>query len=154
MMNSFADMSWHDCTIRGLELRVGDADEQDWTSDLVLDIDYIVEWICATDGGVQFRMAPATLVFHNATDLRVHLDWGASGYRTALQTASIDRLERVPIENQQVHLDRPYYAWRILLNWPRGGELTFGATHFTQTLRREPILSDQPHLSLKQRESP
>ena len=78
-MQEFSDMSWHDCTIRGLELRVGDADEQDWTSDLVLDIDYIVEWICATDGGVQFRMAPATLVFHNATDLRVHLDWGASG---------------------------------------------------------------------------
>ena len=42
----FDCLSWHDCHIWGIELRAGDPDDGDWTSDLVLDIDFIVEWIC------------------------------------------------------------------------------------------------------------
>ena len=38
--------------------RAGDPDDGDWTSDLVRDIDFIVEWICGTGGGGQFRVAP------------------------------------------------------------------------------------------------
>jgi len=40
----FGRLSWHDCHVWRVELRAGDPDEQDWTSDLVLDVDYIVEW--------------------------------------------------------------------------------------------------------------
>ena len=64
----FDRLSWHDCHIWGIELRAGDADDGDWTSDLVLDS--IMEWICGTGGGGQFRVAPATLVFHGVTDPR------------------------------------------------------------------------------------
>ncbi len=42
--SGFDQLSWHDCHIWGLELRAGDPDEGDWTSDLVLHIDFIVEW--------------------------------------------------------------------------------------------------------------
>jgi len=35
----FERVSWHDCHLWRLELRVGDVDEDDWTCDLVLGID-------------------------------------------------------------------------------------------------------------------
>ncbi len=144
-------MSWHDCHIRGLEFRVGAAEEDDWTSDLALEIDFIVEWICGAAGGAQFRVAPATLVFHGVTDLDIHADWGDSGFRVALQEASIDRIERVAVRDQKVYLDRPYYQWSIVLNWPKSGVISFGAYGFMQTLRGEPILTDQQRLRPSQR---
>lgn len=147
----FDRLSWHDCHIWGFELRVGDPDEGDWTSDLVLDLDFIVEWICGVDGGGQFRVAPATLVFHGVTDPRIDIDWGRSRHQAALHPASIANVEREPIQDQKVYLDRPYYRWRVRLNWPESGEIAFGAVGFTQTLRAEPILTDRQCLSLKQR---
>jgi hypothetical protein len=90
-------------------------------------------------------------VFHGVTDPRVAIDWGDSGGRTAIHPVSIDRIERAPIEGQKVYLDRPYYRWRILLNWPAGGEIVFGAVGFTQTLLAEPVLCDRQHLSPSER---
>lgn len=149
--SDFAQLSWHDCHIWGFELCAGDADEGDWTSDLVLDIDFIVEWLCGVMGGAQFRVAPATLVFHGITDLRITIDWGDSGFRTALHPVSIDRIECEVVEDQKIHLDRPYYSWRIVLNWPQEGVITFGAVGFTQTLRGGAVLKDQQKLSRRER---
>lgn len=56
----FDRLSWHDCHIWGLAFQAGDPDEDDWTSDLVLDIDFVAEWICGLDGLAQFPVAPAT----------------------------------------------------------------------------------------------
>ena len=147
----FDGWSWHDCHLWGLSFRVGDPDEDDWTADLVLDIDVIVEWICGVSGGHQFRVAPATLVFHGVTDPQIRIDAGDSGHRTAIHLASIDHIERAPVADQKVFLDRPYYRWRILLNWPQGSELAFGAAGFTQTLLADPVLKEVQHLSLTER---
>ena len=146
----FESYSWHDCHIWGIELRAGDPQEDDWTSDLALDIDYIAGWVKDDDGGTQFRVAPATLVFHGVTDPKIDIDWG-QGQQVALHPASIHVIEREPIVGQRVYLDRPYYRWRIALNWPDGGEITFGAVGFTQTLRAEPIVTDQQQLTRRQR---
>jgi hypothetical protein len=143
----FDRLSWHDCHIWALELRAGDPDQDDWTSDLALDIDFIVEWLCGTDGSAVFRVAPATLVFHGATDPRIDIDWGQrEGYQVALHPASIDQIEREPIANQKVFLDRPYYKWSIRLNWPQAGRIVLGAVGFTQTLRAQPVVTSQQHL--------
>jgi len=135
----------------GIELRVGDPDEDDWTSDLALDLDFIVEWLCGVGGGGQFRVAPATLVFHGVTDLSLDIDWGRSGHQVAIHHASIGSIERERIQDQKVYLDRPYYAWRIRLNWPASGEIAFGAVGFTQTLRADPVLTENQYLSLRER---
>lgn len=150
----FGRVSWHDCHIWAVEFRAGNPDDGDWTSDLVLDIDFIVEWICGVSGGEQFRVAPATLVFHGVTDPKINIDWGRSDFRVALHPVSIGNVEREQIQNQTVHLDRPYYKWRIRLNWPDGGEIAFGAVGFTQTLRAEPILTGNQCLSLSERIRP
>ena len=90
----FDRLSWHDCHIWAIELRPGNPDEGDWTSDLALDIDFIVEWICGVDGGAQFRVAPASLVFHGVTDPKIDIDWGTSALQVALHPASIGSVER------------------------------------------------------------
>ena len=144
----FDKLSWHDCRIWGLQFHSGEPDEGDWTSDLVLDIDFITEWVCGIEpGGTKFRVAPATLAFHGVTDLRVNIESDYSGYQVALYEFSIDRISREQIQNQKIFLDRPYYKWSIRLNSPKHGEIMFGAAGFTQTLRAEPLLTDKQYLS-------
>jgi len=143
----FEELSWHDCHLFAFELRVGDPDEGDWTSDLVLTLDVITEWVCGIDGGAQFRVAPATLVFHGVTDLHLNVDWGRSGFQVSLHEISIDRIERQRIQDQKIFLDRPYYQWTIRLNWPAGSQISFGAVGFTQSLLAEPVLTENPWLS-------
>jgi len=147
----FDRLSWHDCHIWAVELRAGDSDDQDWTSELVFDIDYIVEWICGVGSGGQFRVAPATIVFHGVTDPRIDIDWGCSGFQASLHPVSIGSVERELIQNQKVFLDRPYYIWKIHLNWPDTSEIVFGAVGFIQTLRAEPVLTGKQYLSFKKR---
>jgi hypothetical protein len=153
------DVSWHDNLIYALQIRAPDPENGDWRSDLVLDIDHIVEWVCGADGKVKFRVAPATLVFHDVTDLRIHLDMGAASFGMAdvtplaLNELSIDGISktRAPHPGQMPSL--PYHQWRIALNLPRNGELTFGASGYTQTLRAEPLLLDEQRLSPRDRPS-
>lgn len=142
----FERLSWHDNLIYGWAFETADPEAGDWRSELVLDIDHIVEWV-RTGERMRFRVAPAQLVFHGVTGFACALDWGASGDQVGLQLPSIDRIEREPITEQRVFLDRPYYRWRIALNAPAGGYLSFGAVDFTQTLRTEPVLQDEQWLA-------
>jgi hypothetical protein len=147
----FDCLSWHDCHIWAIELHPGNPDVGDWTSDIALDIDFIVEWICGVGQGAQFRVAPATLVFHGVTDPKIDIDWGHSGHQASVHPASMDGIERELLQDQKVFLDRPYYRWRIRLNWPESGGIALGAVGFTQTLRAEPVLTDKQHLSRSER---
>ena len=147
----FDEMSWHDCYVWGVELRCGDATEGDWTADLALDIDYIADWVIEEGGGTKFRVAPATLVFHGVTDPKLDVDWGDTGFQVSIHPMSISNVSRERVLDQKIFLDRPYYSWRIELNWPRDGKIAFGAVGFTQTLRAEPVLQDGQSLSLRQR---
>ena len=126
-VTDFDGLSWHDDTLYGLRFDVGDSfqgdwradlakatgapiwprrlarrsGQGDWRADLVLDIDHIVEWIRGEAGKVRFRVAPATLVFHGVTDLKIAIDWGDSGDRTALHDGSIEAITREPVANQE-----------------------------------------------------
>jgi hypothetical protein len=143
----FDDLTWHDNALYGLRLDIGDCARGDWHADLVLDIDHIVEWLCGVDRQVRFRVAPATLTFHDVTDLRIAIDCGDSGGQIALHALAINAITRDRILDQKICFDRPYFRWRIALNWPQDGAITFGASGFTQLLRAEPVLLDQQQLS-------
>jgi hypothetical protein len=144
--DDFDGRAWHDNALYSLRLDVGDVARGDWRSDLVLDLDHIVEWLCGMEGQVRFRVAPATLTFHHVTDLRIAIDCGDSGGQVALHPLAIDTISRERIEGQKICFDRPYYRWQIALNWPQGGNITFGASGFTQVLRAEPVLLDEQQL--------
>jgi hypothetical protein len=142
----FNTLSWHDNIIYGLRFDIGDASLGDWRHDLIFDIDYIAEWVRGGERGVQFRVAPATLTFHEMTDLRVNVDFGDSDCRTAINELSIADITRDAVDDKQRFPDRPYYRWRVELNWPEGGEIAFGARGFTQVLRAAPVLLDEQRL--------
>jgi hypothetical protein len=148
--DDFDRLSWHDCHIWAVRFDAGDPDVGDWTSDLVLDLDFIVEWLQPSPDRFAFRVAPAVLTFHGVTDPRIEVNWQQTGFQAALHPVSIGAISRERLEHQKVHLDRPYYAWRIELNWP-DGLIAFGALGFTQTLLAEPVLKDQQHLSRLER---
>jgi hypothetical protein len=131
----FSPQLWHDNAIHGVRLELGDPSSGDWRSELVLDIDHIVEWLCQPGQTPQLRVAPATLTFFAAGDLQISLDCGDSAGQVALHELSIDRIERQPIVPQRVPLDPPFYRWSIELNWPQGGFIRFAARHHRLSLR-------------------
>ena len=53
--------------------------------------------------------------------------------------------------NRKSWLDRPYYRWVIATNFPKSGEITFGATGFTQFPREEPVVCKQQQLPASDR---
>ena len=132
---------WHDNVIYAVRFDLGEPDEGDWRSDLILDIDYIVEWLCGAPGESRFRVAPANLRFHDVTDFAIAADQGDSGGRNALFEWSIDRVAR-----QRLERTFDYWRWTIHLHTPPGGSLAFSASGFTQDLTAEPRLVDQQRL--------
>ncbi|MEE8107213.1 MAG: hypothetical protein V3T86_16885, partial [Planctomycetota bacterium] len=133
--DGFDLLSWHDCSIHGISFRTGDPAAGDWTSELVLDLDFITDSVRG-GSGTQFMLAPTTLVFHDVIDVKINLDLG----NQVLHPVSIDKIEREPDKGGQ------HYLWRVKLNWPTDGEITFGATRFTQTIRAKPIVCEQQYL--------
>jgi hypothetical protein len=147
----FHELTWHDCHIWGFEIRAGDPEAHDWTSELVFDIDYIVSWSCAI-GEAEFQVAPAALTFHGVTAPRIRIESEDDDSRVAVGPPSIDRIEREPVPDQKVFLDRPYYRWRIRLNSPRAGAISFGAWGFTQLLLSDPLTTTgRQHLTMTER---
>jgi len=144
--DDFAALSWHDNLIYGMRFDLGDTFQGDWHQDLVFDIDYIAEWLRGADGGFQFKVAPATLTFHQVMDLRIDIDFGDSGCRTGINEPSIADISRQLVDDAERFPARDYYRWRIALNVPPGGAISFGARGFTQTLRAAPLLCDAQRL--------
>jgi hypothetical protein len=142
--SAFVPHAWHDNPVYAIRLAIGDPDVQDWRSDLVLDIDHILAWPDQDRG--QFQVVPATLTFHHAADLVIAVDCGDTGGQVALHELSIDCITRERVPDQKVCLDRPYWRWRIALNWPQGGAIAFAGSGYTQVLRGTPMLSDTPRL--------
>ncbi len=146
----FEQLSWHDCHLWGMALRAGNAN--DLVSQFVLDIDFIVDRIGGEKGKpARVRVAPASLVFDEVTDLRIQVDWGATGFPVAISPASISAIERERVPDRIVYPARPYYRWQIRFGWPPGAEIVFQSVGFTQTLRAEPIISDAQYLTAAQR---
>lgn len=133
---------WHDNVIYGLRFDIGEPEEGDWQSNLIFDIDFIVEWQCGASGECQFRVAPALLTFHGVTDFVIAVDQGDSGGRTAILEWSINRVVRERLERAF-----DYWRWVIHLNGPPDGKIAFCASGFTQTLTAEPVLFPEQRLS-------
>ena len=99
----FDDLGWHDCTIHDLGL---DQDGE-YQGDLLLDLDYIVEWIEAPKNSFRFRVAPALLRFQNVDKLRI---------QTLLafkQPLEIDSIDRGPPEDKAFP---DHYHWTITIH--------------------------------------
>ena len=138
----FETLSWHDCHFYGFRLDP----REHGTAELEFDIDFIVEWLCRTARQVEFRVAPATLIFHNIFRLQVELDY-ASPVLAGMSPFAIDGIEREVLSKPGGYSS---FRWRLPVNWP-SGVITFESPGFRQVLRRPSILVDRPWLLAEER---
>jgi len=138
----FDDLRWHDNAVHAIRFVEGEYG----AGKLILDIDYILEWLKDDSGKIAFKIAPATLEFNEVTCLKIVLDYEAPG--AGLSPFRLDRIER-----RQEQRDR-YEAvlWTLVVNWPTGS-ITFEAKGFTQFLRGPATVSSEQYLSAKDRDS-
>jgi hypothetical protein len=131
----FDAMDWHDNAIHAIAVEP----VPDNPGRLLVDLDYIIEWVSPTSPPttLDFWICPATLVFDPAWDLTTDVDM--RGWAFQLHLNEITRSE--PDE-------RGNYEWTL-----SGDRFTIevGSPGFTQYLRRPPIFSDGPWLSVEER---
>jgi hypothetical protein len=137
----FETLSWHDVHVHGFRIVEG----EHGTAELVLDIDFIVEWISSADAGYRFRVAQAILQFHEVFGLRFSLDYVACS--AGMTAFSIEGIKREIIVDEG---RAPSYRWRIAVNWPEGF-LEFEAPGFSQWLVGEIVEQDAQALHPAQR---
>ena len=135
----FDQMSWHDNHVHALRIVEG----VHGMGELILDLDYILEWICNAEGA-KFRLVPVTLRFLEVTDLRISLDY-------ATPTAALGPFSIHGIERRNEPRER-YIAqiWKILINWPQG-EIMFEAQGFEQRAWGAAVLSESLYLRPEER---
>jgi hypothetical protein len=136
----FDEMSWHDNHVHALRIIEG----VHGAGELILDLDYILEWVKCQGDKCEFRIVPATLTFKGVTNLRVSLDY-------ATPTAALGPFSIHAIERQTKRRER-YDAqeWRFVVNWPVG-EISFEASGFEQRATGDPVLSAAMFLSASHR---
>ncbi len=136
----FDSMSWHDNHVHGLTLVEG----EHGAGELLLDLDYIVEWLPGTDAGFRFRIVPAILRFLQVTDLRIALDYAAA--TAALAPFSLHSIER----RNEVRARYTAQVWTLRVNWPVG-EIAFESTGYEQRSTASEIVTELQRLRADQR---
>ena len=135
-------LSWHDNHCHGFRIMAG----VHGAGQLILDLDYILEWRRATESTFQFLIVPATLTFQQVTNLKIELDYAVA--TAAMSPFSMDGIRRT-LEQRERNLAQ---VWHIDINW-REGEIRFEASGFEQRTTGEPVLSDAMYLEAKDRPS-
>lgn len=132
----FEEMGWHGAYVHAIA-----AIPENF--ELMLDIDYIVQWVnpIPPEQHFKFWVAPATLVFSNVWNVKFCLESESGEF-------SIQGLERL---NEQATLNGKMtdWLWRFLGN---EGSLSFRATAYKQHFRKQPILTLSQQLMLNERD--
>ena len=139
--DDYDSLDWHDVHVHAFRIVGG----EHGAGELWFDLDYIVEWLCSNDGSCRFRVAPAVLVFREATSLRVAVDY--EGPTAALGPFSLDSIER---ETRSYGAGVETNRWMLRVNWPIG-EITFESPGFEQRLTGAEIETDSQYLEASQR---
>ena len=137
----YAQMSWHDNHVHGLTIHSG----EHGTGELILDLDYILEWLPPVQGRYSFVLAPASLCFREVSDLRISLDY--MNPSAAITPFSINAIDR---EQHTYPNGFTTYRWSVGVNWPEG-LMEFIASGFRQTIRGEPVTASEQVLTAAQR---
>ena len=130
----FENMDWNDNTIHAFAYTK--------TGELLLDIDYIFEWVEPKeekDRYYKYWLAPCTLIFENADD--VVFDMGMSlPHHRKIEGISTDIPENPTLETQ--------YNWLIETT---NGEIALKATGYKQYVRQQPriLLANELELDVR-----
>jgi len=134
--SDFDSMSWHDSEVYSIRLNNPETDSDVY--ELVLDIDYILEWKREGDDAFRFVVAPALLRFRRVTQLHCHF------HLTYKEHLTIEHVERyVCHEHSRAEHGVSCFEWRVHLrpDVSPPGIVWFHASGFTQELTE---LTDKP----------
>ena len=128
----FDTMGWHDATLWSMV-----ANAQD--SEFLIDLDYIFRWVDPGQGETYFRfwVAPVTMVFENAADVRIDI----RSQQGSIEVADLHRELLGPTPNGRF----TNYAFRFEC---QEGEVSLRATGYKMYVRRLPVLIDGQALEL------
>ena len=137
----FDIMGWHDANIYGMIIEKG---EEPWQGNLVLDIDYIFEWLhpIPPQEYFSFWVAPCTLIFKEVCELRIDVDQQGNTFEL-FDFDSITMPSKKELDNGCT-----VYEWLLRLHI---GEIQFKSLGFEQIVRKSPIYTNSQVLSLEKR---
>jgi hypothetical protein len=121
--DNFDPHQFHDNLLHGISISV-----EGFRSELHLDLDYIVDWPACESGNPQtpkFSVAKGMVTFYDVTDLCLNINWGTSGYTTAVSGPYIDMVQREKIVPGLRIAE--YFKWRVVFTDQRSS-ITFGAS--------------------------
>lgn len=136
--DDFERMGWHDCRIHALAFSPE-------TFELLLDLDYLLEWIRPSPPERYFRFwtAPATLVFENVYE--IEFDIGSSG---TLEMDGIKREDARRPHNADFIGRETEWLWSIDC---QEGQIRLRSVGFKQYIRSAPRFGRSQRLELSER---
>lgn len=133
----FNEMQWHDVRVHAMAF-VPENHE------LVLDIDYVFEWMPQGEGKkFLFSISPATLVFENVYNIRIDLEMDGD-----IDIDLIERKDPGTARNAQYTDNKQEWTWTVECHT---GEIEFRGAGFKQYIRREPVVQDKLRFSMDER---
>lgn len=143
---NFDPFMFHDNLVHGIAVCV-----EGFKSELRLDLDYIISWpTCVPedpDVG-DFSVVKGLLTFQDVTDLNVTIDWGSTGYTTAVSGPYIDVIQRNEIA-PALRLPE-YFTWKIIFSDGRSS-ISFGASSISLQTFGDPIKVGRQYLTEQER---
>lgn len=138
----YEQMGWHDCNIYGLIFQY--STNENVTTDLIFDIDYIFNWVhpIPPKHNFSFWVSPCTLIFEDTFALTMEID-RRGGMADMLEIADLYLVGKIEQEP-----NKWIYEWNIEL---QEGKITFKSNGFKQIVRQKPILTESQVLTLEER---
>jgi hypothetical protein len=135
--------TFHDCFVYGVGW-----DRKDWTYAFSVDLDYILEWLeptSSSSGHYRFMVAEARLVFRDAKEMVVSLDWSGMrmGDSLTYEDAQIDDI--VVVGTRAPKVGAPERQFKINFHFP-SGSISLWSTGYEVHLLGEPVVSDTQQL--------
>ena len=139
--DDFEEMGWHDANIYGLTI---ERNEDDFTTDFLLDIDYIFKWVHPIPPiqTFTFWVAPCTLIFKQCFDLQI--DFKTNGGCLDLMEVADLYLES-KFEQEK---NKFVYEWTIEL---QQGQISLKSYGLEQIVRQKPLHVERQVLTLDER---
>ena len=141
MSENYDEYAFHDNRIHGVSFVA-----ENFRSEIHLDIDCILGWPdceSALEVPPRFKVSKAVLSFFHVTDFEMNIDWGASGFTSAVSGIYIDRLTR---QEAITSLRLPtYYLWSIVFTDDKS-RFSLGASACQLKLIGDPIVVERQHL--------
>lgn len=134
---------FHDNSIHGILFLI-----ENFTAELQLDIDHILQWPRCSDNEAVFDVSKALVRFCDVSDLSINFEWSKKGPETAISRIYIDKIIREEISTT---LRLPaYYKWRIEMS-DEQSVISFGASAMIVELAKSSIVVNRPYLMAGER---